>query len=134
MPYAVEVNQPLTEPQQRALRVLSELAGTDRSTTPRDVALALWPDSEAWTKRTRGRRTGTIAGAVGGTMPMKAARVLWALNERGLADKEDRDSNLWFLTPLGEQVLAGTAEPKPKPVRVVPEPVIRQRKPPRQVH
>lgn len=118
----------LTEPQQRALRVLAELAGTDRSATPRAVALALWPDSEAWNQRTRGRRTGTIAGAMGGTMPMKAARLLWTLNERGLAEKEDRDSNLWYLTHLGEQVLAGTAQPKPKPVRAIPEPVVRRRK------
>lgn len=124
----MKVNQSLTAPQQRALQVLSDLAGTDGTVTPREVALALWPDSEAWGKRTRGRRTGTIAGAVGGTMPMKAARLLWALHERGLAAKEDGDSNLWFLSSLGAQVLAGTAEPKPKPIPVTPEPVIRRRK------
>lgn len=122
------MSEPLTEPQTRALTVLGEQDG--RSISPRDVALALWPDSEAWTKRTRGRRTGTISGAVGGTMPMKAARLLWALHARGLAE-EDRDSRQWHITVLGEKVLAGTAEPKPKPVRQ-PEPVVvRQRKPPR---
>lgn len=126
------MSEPLTDPQTRALTVLGGQDG--RSISPRDVARALWPDSEAWTKRTRGRRTGTVSGAVGGTMPMKAARLLWALHARGLAEKEDRDYDLWHITFLGEQVLAGTAEPKPKPVRV-PEPVVvRQRKPPRQPH
>lgn len=127
------MSEPLTGPQSRALAVLGEQ--DSRAIAPREMARALWPDSEAWTKRTRGRRTGTIAGAVGGTMPMKAARLLWALHERGLAEKEDRDTNLWYLTRLGEQVLAGEAEPKPKPVRA-PEPVVvrqpKKRKPPRQ--
>lgn len=127
------MSEPLTAPQSRALAVLGAQEG--RAVSPRQVALALWPDSEAWTKRTRGRRTGTIAGAVGGTMPMKAARLLWALHERGLAEKEDRDTNLWYLTRLGEQVLAGEAEPKPKPVRQPAPVVVRQLKkpkPPRQ--
>lgn len=122
------MSEPLTAPQARALDVLGQQEG--RPISPRDVARALWPDSEAWTKRTRGRRTGTISGAVGGTMPMKAAQLLWALHARGLA-AEDRESHQWHITVLGEQVLAGEAEPKPKPVRA-PEPVvIRKRKPPR---
>lgn len=123
------MSEPLTAPQRRALELLAGLTDTKAAVSPKDLAMALWPDSEAWTKRNRGRRTGTISGAVGGTMPMKGARLLWALHARGLAMKEDGDRNLWFVSALGRQVLAGTAEPKPKPVRI-PEPVVeRQRKP-----
>lgn len=129
------MSEPLTQPQKNALEALAALSDAnpaypDRAVAPKAVALALWPDSEAWTKRNRGRRTGTIAGAVGGTMPMKAANLLWRLRERGLAEPEEHGSDLWILTPLGRRVLAGTDVPKPKPVKV-PEPKIeRQRKPP----
>lgn len=128
--------EPLTTPQRNALEVLARLADADptrgeRSVAPKALALALWPDSEAWTKRNRGRRTGTISGAVGGTMPMKAAALLWRLHERGLAQMPDREHDLWLPTDLGRRVLAGTDVPKPKPVKA-PEPVVvRQLKPKR---
>jgi hypothetical protein len=130
MRYGGVMSEPLTAPQRRALELLAALTDTKAAVSPKDLAKALWPDSDAWNKRNRGRRTGTISGAVGGTMPMNAARLLWTLRERGLTNKEDNaNADLWFVTTLGEGVLAGTAEPKPKPVKV-PEPVVvRQRKP-----
>lgn len=112
----------LTEPQWRALAALRALVDEPRvtggppagHTTPRQVAERLWPDSEAWHRRTRGRRTGTANGAVGGTMPMKGAQLLWRLwNHRyaRLLDERDyrhlagRPHNLWTITDAGRQAL-----------------------------
>jgi len=104
----------LTAPQHRCLQALADLTVERPTVRPRAVAKALWPDSPAWERRTRGRRTGTINGAVGGTMPMKAATLLWRLEERGLACEDDR---AWRVTDRGRRVLAGTDAPLPKPVR-----------------
>lgn len=115
----------LTDAQTRALRVLDEQCDgdPDGTTTPREVARALWPDSKAWTVPTHRRGAGGGgAGVYGGTMPMKAATVLHRLRERGLAEHDPRGtgSNQWRITDLGERVLAGTAEPRPAPPRHVP--------------
>lgn len=106
------MSKPLTQPQMNALRALADIEDNHRLTTPRNVAKALWPDSEAWNRRTRGRRTGKINGAIGGTMPMKAATLLWRLDARGCATCP-LDSSTWEVTSRGRRVLAGTDEPLP---------------------
>lgn len=122
------VSDSLTQPQRNTLALLVDLADRapqhgERPVTPKQLAQALWPNSEAWSKRTRGRRTGTVNGAMGGTMPMKAATLLWRLHERGLAEQPDRDSNDWLPTALGRRVAAGTDVPRPKPGKA-PEPKV----------
>lgn len=119
------MTKPLTGPQTNALRVLRDLndegpplpSGRLRSASPREVARRMWPDSVGWTKRTRKYGTND-PGAVGGTMPMKAATVLWRLAERGCAWKVgasyDSSANLWEITELGRRVLDGTAQPREK--------------------
>lgn len=62
-------------------RVVRYLAACPR-TPARDVAKALWPDSKGWSRATH-RHDGR-AGAYGGTMPMRAGRVLESMRERGL--------------------------------------------------
>jgi hypothetical protein len=64
--------------------------------TAREVAQALWPDSPAWAKRTR-KRLGRN-GAMGGTMPMRAGRILNAMASKGLVERVDDNpahANLW---------------------------------------
>lgn len=73
----------LTAPQARMLRILADVQPDDRPMAPREVAHKMWPDSPAWEKRTR-RYGANRNGALGGTMPMKAATMLWRLKERGL--------------------------------------------------
>lgn len=98
----------LTGPQTNALRVLRDLcdqpmgtAGRPHGyTTPRPVARKLWPDSVGWTKRTRMYGTNRN-GAVGGTMPMKAATLLWKLWPH-FASCED---NRWSITDAGRRYL-----------------------------
>jgi hypothetical protein len=58
-------------------------------------------------------------------MPMKAATLLWRLEERGLAMTASL-TNDWFITDRGRRVLAGTDEPLPKRVR--PTDVVREPK------
>lgn len=89
----------LTEPQRRCLAVVAE----EGAPSPREVARRLWPDSPAWNRRTRGRRTGTINGAVGGTMPMLAAKILWRLDEADLVFQTE--SGRWKLTERGRTFL-----------------------------
>lgn len=133
------MTKPLTKPQARMLAVLRDLndrcgrlpechpdkglghspycpqgGGHPRAASPREVARQSWPDSVGWTKTTR--KYGGHTGAVGGTMPMKAATVLWRLHERGCARKVgasyDPSANLWEITEHGRRVLDGTAQPK----------------------
>ena len=49
--------------------------------TAREVARFLWPDSPAWERRTKMHRGRN--GSMGGTMPMKAGRILWGLSAKG---------------------------------------------------
>jgi hypothetical protein len=93
----------LTPPQRRALAAV--VAAGARGTTARSLALALWPDSPAWNVRTRGR-TGNRNGAVGGTMPMKAGRLLRTLEEAGLVANRVGTS-LWTATTAGRRAAQG---------------------------
>jgi hypothetical protein len=98
--------KPLTPFRLRALAILRDV--TDRSSfsrmTGRSMAKALWPNSPAWEKRTRRRGGGNQSGAVGGTMPMKGAKVLWDFQTEGLAFQEiDRE---WTISERGRQALA----------------------------
>ena len=128
---------PLTEPQTRMLRILRSLndrctcgtvsaehgrsctkaTGVPRSVAPAQVARASWPDSVGWTRRTRKFGTND-PGAVGGTMPMKAATVLHRLADRGCVMRVgatyDPLASLWVITELGRRVLDGTDEPREK--------------------
>lgn len=89
---------PVTAPQRRALDAL-EARGTASS---RQIAADLWPDSPAWDRRTRGR-SGNRNGALGGTMPMKAAQLLWKLQAHGLVRHEQHDGvTRWHALPQGE--------------------------------
>lgn len=123
------MTKPLTGPQTKMLRVLRDLNGnadSPRSAAPRAVAKAMWPDSVGWTKRTR-KFGGRDPGAVGGTMPMKAATVLWRLEARGCASIA-YDANLWSITDRGRRVLEGSDVPLPLPAKAKPAPVERSKK------
>lgn len=90
----------LTVPRRRALQVLADQA---EPMAPRDVAMALWPDSPAWDRRTRGQRGANRAGAMGGTMPMIAAKLLWRLAGDGYASQRGRGQ--WVATEKGRAAL-----------------------------
>ena len=117
------MSKPLTAPQEKMLAVLRSINdggnrpdGRLRSAAPREVAKAMWPDSVGWSKRTRKYGTND-PGALGGTMPMKAATVLWRLEDRGLAVRVgasyDVFANLWQITEHGRRVLDGHEQPRP---------------------
>lgn len=78
----------LTVAQQRAYDALKE----HQPLSPRALAQILYPNSKAWNKDTR-RHDGR-PGAVGGTMPMLGAKMLWALYEHGLA-YQDASGRWW---------------------------------------
>lgn len=98
----------LTQPQINALRALRDLCDEPIGTakrpagyaSPRSVARLMWPDSVGWTKRTR-KYGGSDPGAVGGTMPMKAAAVLWRLYPRFATCERNR----WTITFAGRRYL-----------------------------
>lgn len=111
----------LTEPQALMLAALAYVCrdGDDplaAKAAPGQLARLRWPDSPAWNRRTR---FGAVAnqGAMGGTMPMKAATVLHRLADRGLARRVgssyDDLANLWQPTERGLDWLAAhpTTEP-----------------------
>lgn len=103
----------LTPAQARALRALADLCdaphGTDQVpwgyAVPREVAYALWPNSEGWEKVSR-RGSTPAGGARGATMPMKAATLLWRLHGLGLAQNEYRRSRPWTVTDKGRAWLS----------------------------
>lgn len=107
------MTKPLTGPQAKMLRILADAPvdkyGDARPIPPRGVAKAMWPDSVGWSRRTRKYGTND-PGALGGTMPMKAATVLWRLQAMGYADRAgasyDHLANLWTITPAGRDALA----------------------------
>lgn len=74
--------QVLSGPQKRALAIVRE----HQPMTPRSFARHMWPDSPAWGKETRGRDN--HLGPQGGTMPMRGARMLWALARKGLVRQD----------------------------------------------
>lgn len=107
----------LTGPQAEMLAVLCGLNDRrgptvpPRGVPPRQLAMRRWPNSPAWKRLTRVR--GSKPGALGGTMPMKAATVLWKLEAHGLATREgtpyDRLANLWLITDAGRRWLDANA-------------------------
>lgn len=119
----------LTDPQMRALQAVHDLSGEDKGrcdmVSPRQVAEVLWPESPAWDRRPR-RRDGRFGG-LGGTMPMKAAKLLWALKTRGLLHLHSKYS-LWALTDRGRSVLASNGEPLPLPNTPTPTTPVRRKK------
>lgn len=120
----------LTDPQMLALAAVREQARKQRGrafdpVSPREIALLLWPDSPAWDRRPR-RHDGR-SGALGGTMPMKAATLLWRLKQRGLVTT-DPHNNLWTLTGRGQAVLKSNGQPLPLPNLPKPPTPVRRRK------
>jgi hypothetical protein len=117
----------LTDPQMRALEAVHDLSGEARGrcdmVSPRQVALALWPDSAAWDKRTR-RQDGTYGGK-GATMPMNAGQLLKALKHRELVQRHPK-RRLWALTDRGLALLARAPQPLPFPDIPTPKPVRRR--------
>jgi hypothetical protein len=70
------------------------------------LAEALWPDSPGWDRRSR-RMATPAGGALGATMPMKAASLLWRLHRKGYAALapagfwESHNTNRWEITASG---------------------------------
>lgn len=91
----------MTPAQRRALEAVRDIyniPGPDgrvhhNPVHPREVAHRLWPDSPAWEKRTR-RYGSNRNGAMGGTMPMNAAKILYRLREQGLVET-DWENGWW---------------------------------------
>ncbi|AYD87329.1 hypothetical protein SEA_VALENTINIPUFF_27 [Microbacterium phage ValentiniPuff] len=77
---------PMTKPQEHAYEVLKEHGPLH----PREFARRMWPDSKAWGLRTRGRNN--HPGAMGGTMPMKGAVMLWKLHDLQLSQRNHNGS------------------------------------------
>jgi hypothetical protein len=97
----------LTYPQARALAVLYNRTHNGGVVYPRELAEALWPDSRGWDRRSR-RMATPAGGALGATMPMKAATLLWRLHRRGYAQLagtrfhgERLNTNRWEITASG---------------------------------
>ncbi len=88
----------LTVPQRRMLEFLRD----GGKSAPRALAKKMWPDSVGWSKRTRKFGTND-PGAIGGTMPMKAATLLWRLHSKNLAALDEYDR--WTITPDGLRAL-----------------------------
>jgi hypothetical protein len=91
---------PMTGPQVRALLALQTACAASASglVSPREIAHALWPNSPGWAKRSW-RKGSNNGGALGATMPMKAATLLWRLWKRRLAAPDRRGR--WRLTDSG---------------------------------
>lgn len=99
----------LTGPQAAMLATLRDACDKNPSgrAAPRQLAKMRWPSSEAWNRRTRFGATSN-QGAVGGTMPMKAATLLWRLHDKRMASKDlfEHRNNLWEITEFGRRWLA----------------------------
>jgi len=114
----------LTDPQRRLLRVLAD-EPDERGMSPRSIARALWPDSRGWERRSN-RGSTPAGGALGATMPMKAATMLHRLQALGLVSQwgpAGLSDSLWWLTDAGRSALdddSGIEVP------------VRHREPPRQ--
>lgn len=86
------MSEELTPAQARGFTILQE----HQPLAPREFAKLMWPDSPAWGKRTR-KFGGRDPGAVGGTMPMNGARLLWKLRDLGLATRSG-NGRWWALS------------------------------------
>lgn len=100
----------LTEPQALMLQCLREACDKTAGgkAAPRQLAKMRWPHSTAWERRTWPRGTNRN-GAVGGTMPMKAATILWRLHDKRMAERigydYDPGANAWVITDFGREWL-----------------------------
>jgi hypothetical protein len=107
----------LTDVQAAMLEALP-IEGQQQGRTARQVAHDVWPDDPAWRKRTHGRGASRHNGALGATMPLRAGRVLAALERRGLAQRGDRgdglDDRRWWRTWAGHQALTDS-KPSARP-------------------
>lgn len=116
---STEAPKPLTKPQARMLRVLADEADAAdalvaekgdslyagrRYMAPREVAKALWPDSPGWGKRSH-RGSTPAGGAMGATMPMKAATLLWRLCPHYTRQRAGHGA-CWTITDAGRRALA----------------------------
>lgn len=96
----------LTDPQRAMLEVAYDLTGGHVGSnpfSPRQAAKSRWPDSPAWKRRTNmhsGRN-----GAIGGTMPMNAAVILWRLEALGLVTTPYDAVSRWYLTDKGRDLV-----------------------------
>ena len=99
------------------LRVLAALLEVTDNPSPgwnghtgRSLAGALWPNSPAWKKRTRGSDAHAGGNAMAGTMPMKGARAGHELARLGLAHVEYSSHSQPFFTisSKGRRVLAAS--------------------------
>lgn len=85
------MSKPLTEPQQRVIDIMRSQPRS-YGWAPGVLARQLWPDSKGWQKRSR-RGSTPAGGALGATMPMKAASMLWRMRGLGLVYEEN---GLWY--------------------------------------
>lgn len=91
--------------------ILAALAQTDRPRSAGQLAREAWPDDPGWDKWTAGRGASSFNGCKGGTMPLRAGRVLRALEDAGLVRLYGEDrlaSRQWVITERGRQALAST--------------------------
>lgn len=96
----------LTGPQKAMLEVVFDLVGGhaySNEFSPRQAAKARWPESPAWKRRTH--MHGGHQGAVGGTMPMNAAVILWRLEKHGLVGTSYDVVSRWHLTSKGRDLV-----------------------------
>ncbi len=93
----------LTAPQRRALQFVND---NPPNVAPRQLAMLMWPDSPGWEKRSR-RGSTPAGGALGATMPMKGATMLWRLRDKGLVRLSDTilHAQLWEITAKGQEAL-----------------------------
>lgn len=91
----------LTAPQLKALTILAS-PREGAFVTPREVEHPMSQDVTDWAKRSR-RFATAVGGALGATMPMKGATMLWKLRDRGLAQLDG--TNHWQITEKGQRVL-----------------------------
>lgn len=108
----------LSEAQRAVLNVLEGSgaiyieADTRKGMRPREVARKVWPDDPGWRRRTAGRGASSFNGCLGGTMPLRAGRVLANLERKGLVIQtsfdipEDWDRMKWYITSAGRQALS----------------------------
>lgn len=98
----------LTEPQRLMLVALRDACDAKRpdgkpyeSATPMQLARKRWPDSPGW-KRVSNRGSTPAGGALGATMPMKAATVLWRLCDLKVVEHPGLgEYNVWRMNVRG---------------------------------
>lgn len=96
----------LSPVQRQVLEVLPLESDGVPGRTARQVAQAVWPDDPGWQRRTSGRSASRHNGALGATMPLRAGRVLAALERQGLAT-QPLGSTRWYRTWTGQAALRG---------------------------